>query len=236
MKEIIVNFADIYIKIHTQYDYMEQLCKDYLSDQDYYDIEVYPSEDYMNKVKDTALFTNEYCESLSLYEEIGKQLPQYNAFIMHGAAITYKDQALIFTAKSGTGKTTHIRLWKKYFKSDVDMINGDKPILRFYKEGVKVYGTPFCGKEQWHKNRSQYLSAICLIEQAKVNKIEKLKPADAMVPLYTQIYFSKTDEQSADQTISLFNQLLTQIPLYKLECNISEQAVITAYKGMINNE
>ncbi len=233
MKEFIVNFADIYIKIHTHYDYMFELCKDYIVDGNIFDMEVYPSKDYKDYLEG---FSEEYCESLSLYEQIAKQLPLFNAFVFHGASITYKKDGLLFTAPSGTGKTTHIRLWKKYFKDDVDIINGDKPILRIDEKGIKVYGTPFCGKEKWHKNRSAYLKALCIVRRGKINNIKRIKGSEAMIPLYNQMYFSKDNAAMAQRSMDLFDKLLTLIPIYILECDISYDAVLCSYKGMINNE
>ena len=236
MRELIVNFADIHIKIHTNYDYMHKLCKDYIVDTNEYDMEVYPGDDYKHFMDDNPIYTEAYCESVSLYEQIGKQLPFYNAFLMHGAVITYKDKALMFTAQSGTGKSTHIKLWKQRFKSDVDIVNGDKPIVRVFEDGIKVFGTPFCGKERWHKNRSAYLHSICIIQQALENEIARISSEDAILPLYQQIYLSKENEEVACKQLALFDQLLSLIPVYKLKCNMSIEAAEVAYKGMFDNE
>ena len=236
MNELTVRFADINIKINTHYDYMHKLCKDYIVDTDEYEIEVYPGTDYKHFMNDNPIFSEEYCESMSLYEEIGKQLPKYNAFIMHGAVITYQDKALMFTAKSGTGKTTHIKLWRQYFKNDVDIVNGDKPIVRVFDDGIKVYGTPYCGKERWHKNRSAYLHSICIIKRGLENNIRKISSEDAIIPLYQQLFVPKDSEEIAGKILELYNQLLTSIPLYVLQCDISQETVEVAYKGMLNHE
>ena len=236
MNELIVRFADLNIKIHTNYDYMYKLCKDYIVDTDEYDFEVYPEEDYKYLVEDDLKYSEGYYESFSIYKEIGKKLPLYNAFIMHGAVITYQDKALMFTAKSGTGKSTHIKLWKMYFKNDVDIINGDKPIVRVFEDGIKVYGTPYSGKEFWHKNRSSFLHSICIVQRSNENIIQKISSEAAMIPLLRQVFVSTDCEESAGKTLELFNQLITSIPIYVLQCDISQEAVETAYKGMLNHE
>ena len=236
MNQLIVNFADIKIKIHTNYDYMFKFCKDYIVNTTEYDFEVYPSEDYQHKMDDNPLFSAAYCESISLYEEIGKQLPFYNAFIMHGATITYQDKGLMFTAQSGTGKSTHIKLWKKHFGKDVDIVTGDKPIVRVFNDGIKVYGTPYSGKECWHKNRSANLDSICIVQRGTTNKICKITSEEAILPLYQQIFIPKDNEIIAGKILDLFNHLLTSIPIYVLQCDISEEAVQVAYEGMLSNE
>ena len=234
MDSFIVNFAELYIKIHTHYDYMENYCKDYIVQSDTYDFEVYPDEHYLSIMNNDPNFSDAYCESISLYEEIAKKLPYYNAFVFHGASITYKDKGLLFTAPSGTGKTTHIKLWRQYFKSDVDIINGDKPIIRIFDDCIKIYGTPFCGKEGWHKNRSANLHSLCIVRRGLTNTIKNIEASDAMIPLYNQMYFSKDDKESALLSMTLFDKLLTSIPIYILECDISEEAVLTSYRGMIH--
>lgn len=236
MNQLIVNFADIKIKIHTSFDYMFKLCKDYIIDTNEYDFEVYPCEGYQHKMDDNPLFSEEYCESVSLYEEIGKQLPFYNAFIMHGATITYQDKGLMFTAQSGTGKSTHIKLWKKHFGKDVDIVNGDKPIVRVFNDGIKVYGTPYSGKECWHKNRSANLDSICIVQRGTTNKICKITSEEAILPLYQQIFIPKDNEIVAGKILDLFNHLLISTPIYVLQCDISEEAVQVAYEGMLSNE
>ena len=236
MNQLIVNFADLKIKIHTNYDYMFKFCKDYIIDKTEFDFEVYPSEGYQHKMDDNPLFSEAYCESISLYEEIGKKLPFHNAFIMHGATITYQDKGLMFTAKSGTGKSTHIKLWKKHFGKDVDIINGDKPIVRVFEDGIKVYGTPYCGKECWHKNRSAYLHSVCIVQRGTTNKIRRIPNEDAILPLYQQIFLPKDNEEVAGKILDLYNQFLTLIPIYVLQCNISEEAVQVAYEGMLSRE
>ena len=235
MKQLIVSFADIKIKINTNYDYMFTLCKDYIVNTMEYDFEVYPSHNYQHIMKDDPSFSDEYCESISIYEEIGKKLPFYNAFIMHGAVITYQDKALLFTAKSGTGKTTHIKLWRKYFGKDVDIVNGDKPIVRVYEDGIKVFGTPYCGKERWHKNRSAYLHRICILKRGEENIIRKVSSDEAILPLYQQIFVPKDSEEIAGTILELYHQLLISIPIYQLQCNISLEAVEVAYKGMLED-
>ena len=236
MKELIVKFADIYIKIHTNYDYMFKFCKDYIVNTETYDFEVFPGENYLDILSDNQIFSEEYRESISIYEEIGKQLPKINAFIMHGAVITYKDKALMFTAKSGTGKSTHIKLWKQYFNADVDIVNGDKPIVRFFEDGIKVYGTPYCGKEGWHKNRSAYLHSICIVQRGTNNMIQKISSESAIIPLYKQLFIPKDSEEIAGRILELFNTLLLNTSVYVLQCNISSEAVKVAYEGMFHDE
>lgn len=236
MDEFIVKFADIRIKIKSNYMYMRDLCKAYIISDTVYDMQVEVDENKISAMKGDDSFSKEYCESLAIYDEIAKQLPFYNCFVFHGACISYKDKGIIFTAPSGTGKTTHIKLWKKYLGDDVDIVNGDKPIIKLFNNCIKVYGTPYSGKEKWNKNRNVQLHAVCVIRRDKKNNIRKLRAEEAMRYLYNQIYFSKVNKDSGILSLTLFNELLTRCPIYLLECDMSKDALECSYKGIIQDE
>ena len=77
-------------------------------------------------------------------------------------------EAYIFTAVSGTGKSTHAMLWREVFGERVRMINDDKPLIRITPEGkAVVYGTPWDGKHHLSKNSAFPLKAICWLTRAK---------------------------------------------------------------------
>ena len=117
--------------------------------------EIIISEDDIIREQGTMLedegqsgFAPEYLETLALLRKVAEVLPEKDGFLMHGAVIQWKDKAYMFTAPSGTGKTTHIRLWRKYLGQGVSIINGDKPFIRIVDDCVRIYGTPWAGKEQ----------------------------------------------------------------------------------------
>ena len=146
MPKLEILLADLKIQIEHEYQYMTQFCKDYLSEFDAPNI--IASADKKSILKEKELVPNapiESCESLCIYRAIAEQLPRFDRFVFHGAAIEYDGSAYLFTAPSGTGKTTHINLWRKYLGDKVDIINGDKPIIKV-NETATVYGTPWAGK------------------------------------------------------------------------------------------
>lgn len=230
MFEYKVHLADKNVLLKSRFDFLQTFCKDYLSDfTGTPDITAQvTAEDVKNEIEIAEVdTTEEYAECLCLYREIAEILPKFNRFVMHGAAITYDNSAVLFTAPSGTGKTTHIKLWKKAFGSKVDIINGDKPILHIKDNSVIVHSSPWAGKENFQKNRSAPLKAICIIKRAQQNKTYKINPKEYLPFILHQIYLPK-DEKTAAQTLTLFNKLLSQIPVYIVECNISEDAAQVA--------
>lgn len=230
MFEFKIKLAEKKVLLKSEYDFLQTFCKDYLFPfTDTPDITAQVSEDEVDAEIKAAEeeTTKEYAECLCLYREIAEKLPKFNRLVMHGAAITYDNSAVLFTAPSGTGKTTHIKLWKKAFGSKVDIINGDKPILHIKDNSVIVHSSPWAGKEKFQKNRSAPLKAICIIKRAQQNKTYKINPKEYLPFILHQIYLPK-DEKTAAQTLTLFNKLLSQIPVYIVECNISEDAAQVA--------
>jgi len=138
--------------------------------------------------------------------------------------VAWKRTGYIFTAPSGTGKTTHVRLWEKYLGSDAEIINGDKPILEVKEDEIVAYGTPWAGKERLQKNTCVPVRGICFLRQSEINTIHKLSKKEALLLLLPQIYIM-SDSQKAGKTLELFSEVLERIPIYEFRCNISEQAV-----------
>lgn len=208
-----------------------------LSDNDsVYEITI--SEDDIIREQGTMLedegqsgFAPEYLETLALLRKVAEVLPEKDGFLMHGAVIQWKDKAYMFTAPSGTGKTTHIRLWRKYLGQGVSIINGDKPFIRIVDDCVRIYGTPWAGKEGWQNNKNAPLGGICIIERGTECGIRKLDSKEAIPYLLGQIHFGDSSAQ-AGKTLELLDVLIKKVPVYILNCDISEHAVRTSYEAM----
>lgn len=131
-----IKLADKMIGITCQYEYLKDFCLEYIvknskSLQEDLPINITP-EDILfeqQKASDEAKNNCAYLETLAALRKIAEILPEYHRFLMHGVVVSWKDRGYMFTAPSGTGKSTHAVLWKKYLGDDVEIINGDKPIL-----------------------------------------------------------------------------------------------------------
>lgn len=171
-----------------------------------------------------------YAEGSCIYQAVAESLPAHNRLLVHGASITWRERGFLFTAPSGTGKTTHISLWHKYLGDEVDIVNGDKPILAVEDE-VSIYGTPWGGKENWQKNCKAALCGICFLSQGKENRICPLRPAEAVELMIRQTYLPGTAE-AAMQTLELVDRLLQKVSLWELSCDMSEDAVRCSFEAM----
>lgn len=234
-KNVIVRFADITIGIKTDSDYMKHFCKDYLSDGEPLFFVSTTDEAIKKEMENTDEPTTPgYAEALCIYREIAEKIPLYDRLVFHGAAIEYNGKAYIFTAPSGTGKTTHIGLWKKYLGDKVKVINGDKPIISNFNSTITVYGTSYAGKERWQTNSFAPLCGICFLSQGKDNAICPISPSESFTKLYLQAYKPYTKE-AMEKTISIIRSLCL-LPCFSLSCDMSEQAVKASFEALTNEK
>ncbi len=129
-----IQIAEVLIAIENRYAFTERLCADYIVDTspDDCDISVAATpEEIAAENDEKGSFSPAYCESLALYRKICTRMLDFNAFLFHAAIISYAEQGFAFTAKSGTGKSTHIAQWVRALGERVTVVNGDKPILRW---------------------------------------------------------------------------------------------------------
>lgn len=221
MNELTIQLSGLTVGLRCRHPYTLRACRDYIAEGE--------AQLFAQAAQDAA--AGGYEEFISLYRSIAGQLPRFGRMVVHGAAISYEDAGLLFIAPSGTGKSTHIKLWRQFFGAQVDIINGDKPIVSVEDGGIYLHGTPWAGKEGWQKNRSAPLKAICLLRRGKTNRIRKADPLTHLPALMRQVYLP-TEAEALQQTLALVDQLSARVPFYILECNISPEAAEAAFSGM----
>ena len=172
-----------------------------------------------------------FLENIAIHRMLAERLTEYDVLLMHGSALCIDGDAYLFTAPSGTGKSTHARLWREMFGERVFMINDDKPLLRIFADGVRVYGTPWDGKHDLSTNASAPLRAIAVLERAAENRVEPLSKRDAFPALITQAFFSQ-DPAIMTRVMTLEKKLLDRVGFYTLRCNMEPDAARVAYEGM----
>jgi len=147
-----------------------------------------------------------------------------DAMILHSAYVCYNDTAILFSAPSKTGKSTQASLWEKYRQTHT--INGDRTLMMRGKEGWMAYGWPVCGSSAICHNESYPIKAIVMLRQAKENRVYPLNGFQAVREVLEQITVNGWDGEFQIRALDLIEELLSEIPVYMLECNISEDAVI----------
>ena len=175
-----------------------------------------------------------YIETLAVYRKIAERMPEDDTVLFHGSAIAVDGEAYIFAAKSGTGKSTHARLWRELLGDRAVMINDDKPLLRITADGAAVYGTPWNGKHRLGINGSAPVKAICILERGEQNRIARVDPKAAYPTLLQQTY-RPASTQALQKTLTLIDRLLTTTPIYRLQCNMELEAARVSYQAMKEN-
>ncbi len=162
-----------------------------------------------------------------------RSLLDFNGFMIHSSAVVLDSKAYLFSAPSGTGKSTHTGLWLKHFEGrDIYIINDDKPALRLAEDdNFYVYGTPWSGKTDKNANARVPLQGICFIERSEENRIRKINSLEAVNKLMWQT-IRPLDTVSLDKLLSLFDKLIEKTDMYLMGCKIDEAAVELAYNAM----
>ena len=181
---------------------------------------------------DHSGYSDAYLETLAVYRKIAEKMPAYDTFLFHGSAIAVDGAAYIFTAKSGTGKSTHTRLWREFLGDRAVMVNDDKPLIRVNPDGTAtVYGTPWDGKHHLSTNIAVPLKAICILERAKQNTIRQITAGEAY-PMLLQQAYRPMDSMALSKTLTLIDRLAASVSLWRLGCNTDIEAARIAYETM----
>lgn len=140
-----------------------------------------------------------------------------SALLVHASTIVCEGKGLLFLGRSGTGKSTHARLWKEAFPQ-IELLNDDNPVLRIVDDRLVVYGTPWSGKTPCYKNKSVPCGAIVRLSQACCNRIVKDRIATAYPSLLAACSTMIWDKASYNEICKTVEEVIKQVPLYHLEC------------------
>ena len=176
-------------------------------------------------------FSDEYLETLALLRKVTEALFDFDAILFHGSVIAVDDQAYLFTAKSGTGKSTHTRLWREYLGSRAVMVNDDKPFLKLTPRGILACGNSWMGKHGLGTDLQVPLKAICILERGQENHIRRIHPKDAVAMLLQQSS-RPTDMKKLDKYLQLIDGVAHRVTFYRLQCNMEPEAARVAYEVM----
>lgn len=244
-----VNIAGVEAEINTVYPSSYYFCDHYLSDgtpvltieitQEDIEREIekgrqhyFTYTGYTDKGETKDKVYEGRAETSVLFRKFIEAVLAYDIIFMHGAVISVQNQAYMFTAPSGTGKTTHIMHWLQNIR-DAFVINGDKPLVRIKDDSVTAYGTPWCGKEKMETNTEAPLKAIVLMERSEENHIEEISFGQAYTFLLQQTYLPH-DPEKAKKTLALLAKLGKQVRIYIFKFNnYADDCFDVAYHGIL---
>ena len=173
-------------------------------------------------------------ENIAVYRQITETLIDYDFVLMHGAVISVGESAYMFCAPSGTGKTTHIRLWLRNVSNSI-VVNGDKPFIKIKEEGLIACGTPWSGKERMNTNIMKPLKSIVFMERSESNYIEKITFPQAYPYLIQNSYLPR-DAEKARKVIGLLSLFYEKVSFWRFQCNnFKKDCFETTFNALVEN-
>lgn len=222
-----VKLADFNIHIDNKYEHIEKMCKNYLFEGEA-DLVVSVTESEIRREETEEITDKGYLETLAVYRKIAEWLPRQNAFLMHGAVMDIDGVGVALLAKSGVGKTTHMRNLKRLLGERLKVVNGDKPLIRLVDGELFAYGTPWSGKERLNNNMKTPLKKIFFVERAKESECIAYD-GDILKALLPQIY-RPADTKAFVKTLELVDEVIKKTEFYLAKCTPDEASANATYE------
>lgn len=172
----------------------------------------------------------EYCATGLIF---AKYLLEYGGTFLHASAILLDGKAYLFSANSGTGKSTHTEKWCRLFGAVY--LNDDKPALRLENGCWMAYGTPWSGKNDLSLPTGAPLGGIAFLKRGQTNAIRPMAAHEA-VPLIMNQSLWKLNQQQMEAQLTLVDDLLRRVPVWELTCRNDDDAAILSHRVMTNTE
>lgn len=229
---MVYRIADLYVKMNPQYNPLKTQIIPYLAtSSSSIDCTIPQGEDaiyrYHQKHPELTMGEAEYLLYGAYFYDA---LLDHQGIFLHASCIVHKGYAYLFSAPSGTGKSTHTQLWRKAFPESF-ILNDDKPAIRIKNNQLEAYGTPFSGKTNQNINEHYPLAGIAFLKRSKVNEIHRITSKEA-IPLILSQTMPPYHEGRLDQMMAIINLILERIPIYELNANMDEDAALVSYQGM----
>ncbi len=156
--------------------------------------------------------------------ELDNLLLRHDRLILHASFVLWQGKAILFSAPSGTGKSTQADLWEKYQASTT--VNSDRAALS-RKDGIwYAHGLPFAGSSRIFRKESAPVSVLVCLSQGKENTLEPLPPLGCLRKLLPEVNLRRWEEGSVSKATELLMELIAQVPVYHLSCRPDEEATL----------
>lgn len=226
--------ADLYTSFPCRSPILQQRCQKYQTRAEHPDdicMEVSLGHIHAFQAKYPQISRSE-AELVILSSRFSAQLLDHNGLVLHASAIADQGRAVLFSAPSGVGKSTHTRLWQQQFGPDaVVILNDDQPALRLLDHQWWVYGTPFSGNSDENLNCRCPLHAIVFLERSPYNSIRPLSVEEAL-PYCVRNSPYRRRPAYLPKFMDVLHQLLPETSLYLLSCNMEAEAARLARKTL----
>lgn len=176
-------------------------------------------------------FSDPFLERAAIQRAVAENLLSRDVLLLHGSTVAVDGEGYLFTAKCGTGKSTHTRLWRETFGDRAVMVNDDKPFIKCTPDGVFACGAPWSGKHGLDANITVPLKGICVLTRGEENRIREAS-VEAVFPMLLHQSSPPREEAQLPRFHHLVEMLAQRVPLWQMECTKEPEAALTAYQAM----
>ena len=231
--------AGLYVEMSPKYEHLKRYAEKYLCEEGCVvsgDAEVIkvglPDSFIAERQRIDPHLSLEECEYIWFGFAFACKLIEKNGFVLHSSAVMYEDNAYLFSADSGTGKSTHTSFWRDVFGKDKTVIiNDDKPAIRLIDGRFCACGTPFSGKSDTSANVVYPIKALCFIYRSNKNEIRRMAPSEVLNYMFDQTLRPKKEELLA-HLLEVLDGFLSNVPVYRLGVMYSPESARFAYEAI----
>ena len=227
-------------RVHALFESTRDYCKNYLTEEaPEFSVTVtaedlaFEQAELLAEAKAEGMkprkFTDPFLDRAAIQRKFAEYLFGHDILLCHGSTVAVDGKAYLFTAKCGTGKSTHTRLWRQVFGDRARMVNDDKPFLILTESGVLACGAPWSGKHGLDTNITVPLAGICILERGAENVIRPIPAEDALPRLLHETFCPAGQE---DRFHELVTQLAETTPLWRMACTKDPEAAQIAHRAM----
>lgn len=242
MTEFTIKVASCVVAVRAWHERSRDYCRDYLWDgEPDFSVEITTQDIALEREKSAKTdlaegvpvrnVSDAQLEITAIQRKIAEQLFFYNTVLFHGSAVAVDGAAYLFAAKSGTGKSTHTRLWRDLLGERAIMVNDDKPFLSVTSEAIFACGSPWNGKHRLDNNIAVPLRAICILERGEQNCIERITGSEALLMLLQQSN-RPARAPMMEKYMELIDEIANRLAFYRLRCNMELDAAALSYHTM----
>ena len=196
------------------------------------------SVELIQKNKRTILFRRDSGELPFTLQKVFNGLPfeglllRHDAFVLHSALVRWENHGILFSAPSGTGKSTQATLWQQFMGAEI--LNGDRAALRKTEQGWHAWGIPMAGSSGIYRNESAPVFALAVLKQGPENTIRRLSAIEAMGKLYPETSLFRENREWVQKILDLLMDLLNTVPVWLLSCRPDREAVELLHRTLKN--
>ena len=231
-----IKIADKVLKINAFNESTKKYCLSFLSEEKPDYMITMSEEDLRNESSnsnDGHVYVNE--EISALYRKIADLLVEDGIIVFHSSAFKVNGNAFLVTARSGVGKSTHVKLLEEVIGDDFKYINDDKPLVKV-SDDVIVYSNPWNGKERRGNNNSAPLKAVLFLNRALDNSYKKINNKEEIyIKMLSQIYLPR-DKAKREKALKIADKLLKSINFYEINVNKDIESAKMTYERIIKDE